>query len=315
MSASTAYSFVVAESEAGKRLDQYLAAKQLPYSRSQVKKHITNGCCAVNGATARPAKRLSTNDDVAYEPPAVAPYHLAPEAIPLSVLYEDSHLIVVDKPAGMVVHPAPGHQAGTLVAALLSHCGDLAGIGGELRPGIVHRLDKLTSGVMVVAKSDPSHRDLAAQFKAHSIERCYLALAAGAVTPAAGSYKTFHRRHPVHRKRFTSRCESGRHAVTHYRVLDHLKGATLLEATLETGRTHQVRVHFADGGHPLLGDPLYGRAPADLTARAAGRQLGRQALHAQRLAFTHPESGQRLSFATPPPADIRQAIDALREND
>ena len=304
---------MVAEAEGGQRLDQYLAARELPHSRSQIKRHLDAKCCEVNQRPARPATRLKPGDTVAYAPPPLRPASVQPEDIPLSVLFEDQHLIVVDKPAGMVVHPAPGHDHGTLVAALLARCGDLSGIGDELRPGIVHRLDKLTSGVMVATKNDGAHRALAAQFKSHSIERRYLALVAGHIDPGSGCYRTLHGRHPTDRKRFTSRCERGRRAATHYRVIARLHGASLVEARLETGRTHQVRVHFADHCHALLGDPVYGRPPADKAAREAARTLGRQALHAQLLGFDHPQTGQRLQFMSPPPPDMRAAIDALTE--
>lgn len=309
-----AYEFIVADSEAGVRLDQYLAARQLPHSRAQIKKHIDAGHCYVNQRPARPSKRLKTADLVAYTPPPLEPATLEPEDIPLSVLYEDEHLIVVDKPAGMVVHPAPGHRRGTLAAALLAHCGDLSGIGGQLRPGIVHRLDKLTSGTMVASKSDHAHRALASQFKEHAIERCYLALVAGDVQPPQGSFRTLHARHPTHRKRFTSRSKRGRPAVTHYRVLSQLRGASLVEARLETGRTHQVRVHFADNGNPVLGDPLYGRPPRDVVAKGVAHRLNRQALHAQRLGFDHPVTGQRLIFVSPPPPDLQTALAELQQS-
>jgi 23S rRNA pseudouridine1911/1915/1917 synthase len=308
-----AYVFVVADAEGGQRLDQYLAARELPHSRSQIKKHLDARCCQVNERPARPSTRLQPGDTVAYAPPPLRPASVQPEDIALSVLFEDEHVIVVDKPAGMVVHPSPGHDRGTLVAALLARCGDLSGVGDELRPGIVHRLDKLTSGVMVATKNDAAHQALAAQFKAHSIERRYLALVAGYLDSSSGSFRTLHGRHPTDRKRFTSRCERGRQAVTHYRVVARLRGASLVEARLETGRTHQVRVHFADHGHALLGDPMYGRLPADGAAREVARTLGRQALHAQLLGFDHPHTGRPLRFMSPPPPDMQGAIDALTE--
>jgi 23S rRNA pseudouridine1911/1915/1917 synthase len=215
----------------------------------------------------------------------------------------------------MVVHPAPGHARGTLVGALLAHCDQLSGVGGQLRPGIVHRLDKLTSGVMVASKSDAAHEGLAQQFRRHSIERAYLALVAGRPAPASGAFHTLHARHPRDRKRFTTRCTRGRAAVTHYRVLRPLPGASLVEARLETGRTHQVRVHFAEHGHKVLGDPVYGRLPAQSPLlRRAGQMLGRQALHAHVLGFDHPLTGRALRFVSPLPPDIRAVI-ALLEGD
>jgi len=244
--------------------------------------------------------------------PAPQPSQVEAEDIPLNVLFEDDELIVVDKPAGMVVHPAPGHRYGTLVGALLHYCETLSGVGGELRPGIVHRLDKLTSGVMVASKTDAAHHGLAAQFAAHTIERRYLALIVGRPAKASGTFDTFHGRHPTDRKRYSSKVERGRRAVTHYRQIEALGAATLMEAQLETGRTHQVRVHFADAGHGLLGDPVYGRAGRDPDLRRIGQALDRQALHARILAFDHPCSGERLRFVTPPPADFMQAVEALR---
>ncbi len=258
-----------------------------------------------------------------------------PEDIPLAVVYEDRHLIVLDKPAGMVVHPATSHQAGTLVNALLHHCGDsLAGVGGERRPGIVHRLDKDTSGVMVVAKDEPTLVALQAQFHAKSagadvvagqaaskstglappappIERKYLAIVEGVVAER-GSFKTRYGRDPHDRKKFSSEVASGKRAVTHWRVVERLPGTSLVEVTLETGRTHQIRVHFSDHGHPLIGDRTYGRPPREPRLRAVAKALGRQALHAHVLGLTHPATGQRMRWSTPPPADMQAALAALR---
>jgi len=251
------------------------------------------------------------DDAVALRVPPPAPDRALPEAIDLTVLYEDEQLIVVDKPAGMVVHPAAGHSSGTLVNALLGHCDNLSGVGGVLRPGIVHRLDKLTSGVLVASKTDEAHQGLAEQFSTHTVERRYLVVVAGRIEPAQGTFDTFHGRHPTDRKRYTSRCDRGRRAVTHYEVQQQLHGANLVQATLETGRTHQVRVHFADAGHPVLGDPVYGRPPSDAEARKQGMELARQALHARVLGFVHPTTGQRLRFASPPPPDMLAMIAAL----
>jgi len=308
------YELVVAEVEAGERLDRFLVARDLPLaSRSQIKRLIERGLCRVNEAAARPAKKLRAGDRVALEVPPPAPGEALPESIPLTVLYEDDALIVVDKPAGMVVHPAAGHSSGTLVNALLGHCRSLSGVGGTLRPGIVHRLDKLTSGVMVASKTDAAHLHLSEQFARHTVERRYLALVSGRLTGAEGTFETLHGRHPTDRKRFTSRARSGRRAVTHWRVVRELRGATLVEARLETGRTHQVRVHFADAGHGVLGDPMYGRPPADPAARAAAQRIGRQALHAQVLGFDHPGTGQRLRYASPMPPDMQRLVAALEE--
>ena len=314
MLAST-YEMVVAESEAGLRLDHYLVARRLPLTRSQLKRVIDLGLCQVNGSTARPSKRLKSTDQVTIAIPPPQPDHARPEAIELAILFEDQHLIVIDKPAGMVVHPAVGHRQGTLVNALLGHCQNLSGVGGTLRPGIVHRLDKLTSGVMVASKTDQAHLALAKQFAEHSVDRRYVAVVTGHLAQAQGVFDTFHGRHPTQRQRFTSRCQQGRRAVTHYRVLQLLRGATLIEAWLETGRTHQVRVHFADAGHAVLGDPIYGRLPSDKLARQQAQTIGRQALHAKVLGFEHPASGQRLRFASPMPPDMQAAVTALTETE
>jgi 23S rRNA pseudouridine1911/1915/1917 synthase len=304
--------FTVGPQAAGLRLDQFLAAQGLPHTRSQIKRRIDEGEVRVNGATAKPARPLKPGDRVEFTPPPPAPIALAPEAIPLVVLYEDAHLIVVDKPAGLVVHPAAGHGSGTLVNALLAHCTDLAGIGGELRPGIVHRLDRDTTGVLVAAKDEPTLTALQGQFKRHTTRRAYVALVEGELTAASGRYATRYGRDPRHRKRFTSRVTEGKAAVTNWRVLERLHGATLVEARLETGRTHQIRVHFREHGHPLVGDPVYGRPAKDARVRAVAAALGRQALHAQRLGFVHPATGAELDFETPLPADLATAIAALR---
>jgi 23S rRNA pseudouridine1911/1915/1917 synthase len=237
---------------------------------------------------------------------------LVAEAIPLRIVYEDAHLVVVDKAAGLVVHPAAGHEDGTLVNALLAHCHDLRGIGGELRPGIVHRIDKDTSGLLVVAKDDATMNALGADFKVHRIKRVYEALVVGRPAHASGTIDTLHGRDPHDRKKFSIKVKTGKRAITNWRVVEELGGATRVEAELETGRTHQVRVHFAAMGCPLLGDATYGRPPRDEDLRAIGKQLGRQALHARVLGFHHPATGEWLEFASPPPEDFMAALAALR---
>ena len=307
-----AFCFTVTAAEAGQRLDSYLALRELPHSRSQIKRHLDADCCQVNDEPGRPARRLRPGDRVNYAPPPARPSELRAEAIALAVLYEDEALIVIDKPAGMVVHPAPGHVEGTLVGALLGHCQHLSGVGGVLRPGIVHRLDKLTSGVMVATKTDRAHEALGEQFRAHTIDRAYLALVVGRPAATSGCFRTLHGRHPHDRKRFTSRCSRGRAAITHWRVVERLHASALVEARLETGRTHQVRVHFAEHGHQVLGDPVYGGSPADPLLRELAQQLQRQALHACRLGFVHPLSGERLSFSSPLPAELQAVLARLR---
>jgi 23S rRNA pseudouridine1911/1915/1917 synthase len=306
--------YVVMPAEAGARLDQFLAAKGLPFSRAQLARRIEAGEVALNDRPAKPAARLRTGDRVHFRPPPPVPVALEPEAIPLAILHEDAHLIVVDKPAGMVVHPAAGHARGTLVAALLSHCRDLAGIGGELRPGIVHRLDKDTSGVLVVAKDEPTLVALQARFKAHDLERRYLALVAPPPRPPAGEWRTHYGRDPRDRKKFSSRVATGKPAITRYTTLEVLAGgaAALVEAQLLTGRTHQIRVHFRDHGSPVVGDPVYARPPRDPRVREVARALGRQALHARVLALRHPQTGAALRFESPPPPDFAAALERLR---
>jgi 23S rRNA pseudouridine1911/1915/1917 synthase len=285
-------------------------------SRSQLTRHIAAGAVQVGGAVAAsPSRKVRAGEVVLWDPPPVAPAELAAEEIPLVIVHEDPWLVVVDKPAGLVVHPAPGHEAGTLVNALLAHCRDLRGIGGELRPGIVHRIDKDTSGLLVIAKDDATMNALGAAFKAHTVERVYDAIVVGkppGVGLGSGRVDTLYGRDPRDRKKFSSRVRTGKRAVTNWRVVERLAGAARVEARLETGRTHQVRVHMAALGCPLLGDRTYGRPPRDPRVRAVGEELGRQALHARSLAFVHPATGERLALSSPLPPDMDRALAALR---
>jgi 23S rRNA pseudouridine1911/1915/1917 synthase len=326
------YELIVKPEDAGDRLDAWLARQGLPWSRSQLSRRIAEGEVSVGGQPVRtPSRKVRAHERVVFTPPPPTAVEDRPEAIPLTILYEDAHLLVLDKPAGMVVHPATSHQAGTLVNALLHHCGDALAVGGERRPGIVHRLDKDTSGVMVVAKNEPTLTALQQQFRAKSIEtgvldgkaaekatrlapieRRYLAIVEG-VVPERGSFKTKYGRHPRDRKKFSSQVASGKRAVTHWRVVERLRGSSLVEVTLETGRTHQIRVHFADHGHPVVGDRTYGRPARDAELRQVARALGRQALHAHMLGITHPATGQRMRWSTPLPADMQAALARLRE--
>lgn len=307
-----------------------MSGRGLPLSRSQLRRRIDEGEVLVDGAPGRPAQKLRSGQRVRFRPaPPRQPRDL-PEPIPLSVLYEDPHLIVVDKPAGLVVHPAPGHEHGTLVNALLHHCGTLpvppghpalldleedeeapAGpcISGERRPGIVHRLDRGTSGVLVCAKDEPTLVGLQAQFAAHRIRRRYLAVVEGS-PPETGTLCTPYGRHPTDRRRFTGRAGS-RRAVTHFAVAERLPGAALLRIELETGRTHQIRVHLSEAGYPVLGDPLYGRSRSP-RLRQLGRALGRQALHAEMLGFLHPIFGCSMSWTAPLPPDLTELLCRLR---
>ena len=262
---------------------------------------------------AAPSRKLRSGEVVLWAPPPVTKTEIGAEAIPLSIVHEDRWLVVIDKPAGLVVHPAPGHEAGTLVNALLAHCKDLRGIGGELRPGIVHRIDKDTSGLLVIAKDDATMTALGAAFKAHDIARVYEALVVGKPPGKSGRIDTLHGRDPRDRKKFTTRVKTGRRAVTNWRLLESLGGAARMEARLETGRTHQVRIHLAALGCPLLGDAVYGRPPRELAIREIGKTLGRQALHARTLGFRHPATGAAMSFESPLPADFQTALAALRD--
>ena len=308
-----AYRFVVDEGGHGQRLDQFLAGRELPFTRSQLKRRIDDGEVLVNGEAAKPSRKLRTGDAVAFAPPAAVPVALVAEALPLSVLYEDEYLIAVDKPAGMVVHPAAGNPSGTLVNALLGHCRDLAGIGGELRPGIVHRLDKDTSGVLVATKDDATHAAMGALFKKKDLLRLYEAVVSPPPPAASGTIRTLYGRHPVERKRFTGKVKTGKTAVTHYRVLERFGDrAALIECRLETGRTHQIRVHLAEAGHAVLGDRTYGRPPRDAELRRLAQRLGRQALHAKVLRFVHPRTGATIDLSAPRPADLSALVEDLR---
>lgn len=320
-------SVTVTAAEAGERIDRLLAARLAPLSRTRIQRLVAEGQI-LNGerVVGDPAERVNAADVLTLRLPPPEPAAPAPEDIPLRVAYEDAALIVVDKPAGLVVHPAPGNWTGTLVNALLHHCGNsLSGIGGVRRPGIVHRLDKDTSGLLVVAKTDAAHRALAAQFADHGrtghLERAYLAFVWG-VPEARGTVDAPIDRHPASRIKMAVR-QSGREAMTHWRRLetfDDVAGtpvASLLECRLETGRTHQIRVHMAHIGHPLLADEVYGTgfrtklARLSPEARAALEGLGRQALHAAHLGFEHPAGGKVMSFDSPLPGELEKLRRAL----
>jgi 23S rRNA pseudouridine1911/1915/1917 synthase len=315
-----AHRFVVGEADAGVRLDQFLATRDLPLSRSQLKRHIDEGHVLVGGAAAKPSRKLRTGDEVAFDEPPPQPTAIVAEDLQLNVVFEDRYLIAIDKPAGLVVHPAAGHRSGTLVNALLHHCDDLSGIGGELRPGIVHRLDRDTTGVMVATKDDVTHVAMAALFKKKDLLRLYHAIVSPAPREDSGTLKTFYGRHPKDRKKFTSRIGVGKRAVTHFTVKERFAAATpsgadaaLVECRLETGRTHQIRVHMAEHGWPLLGDTVYGKKPDDEPLRTLAEELGRQALHASVLAFEHPRTGATIDLRTPIPDDMQRVITALRK--
>jgi len=297
------------------RLDKFLVESELELSRSQLKKLIDAGDVLVNGQRPKAGRKLRAGDVVDVVVPEAVEPAAEPEDIALEVLFEDDHLIVVNKPAGMVVHPAPGHPRGTLVNALMFHCVGLSGVGGSdgvLRPGIVHRLDRLTSGVMVACKDDAAHRGLADLFARKDLRREYLALTAPAPRDLTGTFDTLYGRHPVQRKKFSSKVSRGKRAVTHYRTERRFGDrAALLRCTLETGRTHQIRVHCADGGAPVLGDPVYARKPRDPELAELAADLGRQALHAAVLGFVHPVTGADVLCETDLPADMAAAVAAL----
>lgn len=287
----------VAREHAGLRLDRFLALTLPDFSRSRLQEMIEKGFVRLNGQEPRTRDLVRTGDAIALEIPVVEKIDANPEAIPLQILFEDDDLLVLNKAAGMVVHPGAGNQEHTLVNALLSHCTSLSGIGGKERPGIVHRLDKETSGCLVVAKNDATHRDLSGQFAARTIQKTYLALVAGRLKKASGSIDAPIGRHPIHRQRMSiAKTSRGRSALTEYRVLKSNQEMSLVECTLHSGRTHQIRVHLHHLGNPVLGDKLY----AAKTAKAFPRQM----LHAWRLGFVHPRSGEEKTFEAPPPADF-----------
>lgn len=305
----------ISDSVVGLRLDRALAEALPSLSRERLKTLIKGGRVAdASGAVLWDPSAKASPATLSVRLPAPAPAHNIAQQLDLVVAYEDEHLIVVDKPAGMVVHPAAGNADGTLVNALLHHCaGQLSGIGGVARPGIVHRIDKDTSGLIVAAKHDRAHEGLAKQFAAHSIDRRYAAIAAGRPMPANGTVDAALGRSTTNRKKMAVVAEGrGKHAITHYRTVEPLKNATLIECRLETGRTHQVRVHMAHIGHPLVGDPVYGRARKPLSDVLKARNFARQALHAAHLGFIHPVTGNKVALDSEIPPDMRELIDILR---
>lgn len=307
---------VVPREAGGSRLDRFLAGVN-DVSRAELQRWIEAGRVTVNGVVRDASTHLREGDRVEAQPMERAASEALPEAdVLFTELYVDDDVVVVLKPAGLVVHPAAGHEGGTLVNGLLARGyfkrEDLLDDGRDEhdRPGIVHRLDKGTSGVMVVARTPQAREVLKAQFQAHTIERRYEAIVVGEARDA--THATLHGRHPHERMRFTSRAKSGKRAVTHVRVLARLQGATHVECTLETGRTHQIRMHLAETGTPVLGDPLYGKPPKDARLRAIAEKLGHQALHARVLGFVHPRSGKLLRFEAEVPADLAEALSLLR---
>ena len=297
---------VTGESE---RLDRWLADQLPDWSRSRLQKLVEQGQVTLNGQICTSKKAtVQAGDRVHLTIPAATPLALEPENIPLDILYEDDELIVLNKPAGLVVHPAPGHESGTLVHALLAHCPNLAGIGGVQRPGIVHRLDKDTSGAIVIAKTDRAHQHLQAQLKAKTAQREYLAIVYGSPATNSGTIDLPIGRHPIDRKKMAIVPieKGGRHAVTHWQVLDRLGNYTLMQFRLETGRTHQIRVHTTQMGHPIVGDPVYG------SGRSIGVNLTGQVLHAHKLHLEHPLTGKPVEAIAPLPAEFLKLLQVLR---
>lgn len=297
----------------GMRTDAALASLLKTLTRSQIQKLIDAGLVLVDGKPAKASKRLSGGEEVTVKIPPPEPIELVPEEIALSIIYEDDHIVVINKPPGMSVHPGAGTRTGTLVNALLVRCHGLSGIGGKLRPGIVHRLDKDTSGVMVVAKNDLAHNCLASQFKARTVKKKYLAVVLGRLRGDHGYFEKPIGRHPTHRMKMTTSVRGAKEAFTEWRVIERLPAATLVEVYPKTGRTHQIRVHFKEHGHPILGDRLYGprKYPTDVLERVASK-LKRQALHASSLSFKHPLTGEDVEFHAPLAEDIEEILQLLR---
>ena len=291
------YEFKVASVSNRERLDVFLSTQHEKISRSRLKKLIVDGRVTVNGVVRPVGYKIREGDQITLQVPASVPLDTAAEPIPLKIIFEDEYLLALNKPAGIVVHPAPGHYTGTLVNALLHHCKDLSGIGGVERPGIVHRLDKDTSGLVMVAKTESAHKNLTAQFKNRKIRKEYLAIVKGNVKKDRGLIHTTIGRHKVHRKKMDTGALNGREASTEYQVVYRCKNWSYLELWPKTGRTHQIRVHLASIHHPVIGDQLYGGKSADL-------KISRHALHAHRLELKHPITGLSLSFQASLPTDM-----------
>jgi len=314
------FSLRITAKDQGKRLDQFLSKTNLNLSRSQAKNLIGKHHIFLNQKSTKPSIHIKAGDTVSGNLPEPSPLFLKPEPLPLTILYEDPSIIIIDKPSGMVVHPAYGNPSGTLVNALLYHCKDLTGINGILRPGIVHRLDKDTSGVMVVAKEDEAFRHLSKQFKNRTVKKAYSAIVYGRFGQDGGLIDSAIGRHPTERKRMSTRTKKGRTAITRWKKVEEFDSATLLEIFPQTGRTHQIRVHLSSIGHPILGDPLYGRkgrpgAIHDRVLKECVKRMNRQALHAHRLEFTHPRTGERVQFIAPIPEDMSNVLSFLRKQE
>lgn len=300
--------WVAAEEDAGERIDKFIVESlEDDVSRTTVQQWVKDGHAAVNGKAVKPNYKLAVDDVIVLTVPEPRELTIQPEPIPLNIVYEDSDVIVVNKPRGLVVHPAPGHYSGTLVNGLLHHCRDLSGINGVLRPGIVHRIDKDTSGLLMAAKNDLAHQHLAAQLKEHTVNRKYLAIVHGELPHDHGTIDAPIGRDPHDRKLYTVTEKNGKRAVTHFAVLERINGYSFVELKLETGRTHQIRVHMKFIGHPLVGDPAYGRS------KGVSMDVEGQALHAAVLGFVHPRTGETLQFEAPLPSEMARLLDVLRQ--
>jgi 23S rRNA pseudouridine1911/1915/1917 synthase len=312
MSSGSETGFVIEQTLPHERLDTFLRSKFPTLSRGAIQRLIEQGDIRVDGKPVKATHRPRAGEKIEIQWPQAMPATARPQDIPLEVLFEDEDLLVMNKPPGLVVHPSAGHEENTLVNALLHHCaGQLSGIGGVSRPGIVHRLDKETSGCLVIAKNDPTHLALSAQFAGRQVKKIYHAIVCGEVAPQSGEIRAAIARHPTHRKRMAVTDGSGREAWTSYRVLKRLREATLVEARLHTGRTHQVRVHFKHLGFPLVGDTTYGNRQNKRLAELTGYSALRQMLHAQELEFIHPRTGTAMRFQAPWPEDVKEALRAL----
>ncbi len=301
----------VAQEDASTRIDRF-AAEKSGITRSQIHRLIEAGDLLVNALPTKPNYRVRANDTVEITPPEEPPEELVPEDIPIDVRYSDEHIVVVNKPAGLVVHPAAGHLSGTLMNALRFRFGTLSAVGGPLRPGVVHRLDKDTSGVMVVALTDAAYYGLVEQFRERRVKRSYVALLWGGIEDDEGQIDMRIGRSRTDRKKMSVRSRKGKEALTKWDVLERFRGATMIRARLATGRTHQIRVHFASAGHPVLGDGTYGNKTS-ITIRGKKLRFPRQMLHAKTLTFHHPVLGKKMRFTSPLPDDMERAIEELRE--
>jgi len=313
MSSRTESILVVEKTTPHERLDTFLRAQFPTLSRSAIQRLIQQGDVRVAGIPVKASHSPRAGEKIEIHWPDAKPATAQPQEMPLDVLFEDDDLLVLNKPPGMVVHPSAGHEESTLVNALLHHCaGQLSGIGGVARPGIVHRLDKETSGCLVIAKNDPTHLALSTQFAGREVRKIYHAIVCGRVTPEQGDIRAAIARHPTHRKRMAVTDGSGREAWTGYTVIERLREATLVEAVLHTGRTHQIRVHFKHLGFPVAGDATYGNRQNKRVAELTGYTAPRQMLHAHKLAFKHPRTGKKMSFEAPWPEDFKEGLTALR---